>query len=88
MGGPMGTLKPGATYIYERVDGRIYAREFGAEPDTRKLVGYELKQQELAERRYYFNHINDVLVMSEQHEDMKELLDKLFVLYNLRKTND
>jgi len=37
----MGQLKPGATYIYERADGIIYAREFGADPSTRKVVGYE-----------------------------------------------
>ena len=37
----MGTLKPGATYIYERADGVVYAREFGADPSTRKVVGYE-----------------------------------------------
>ena len=37
----MGTLKPGATYIYERSDGVIYARECGAHPSTRRVVGYE-----------------------------------------------
>jgi len=37
----MGTLKPGATLIYERADGIIYAREFGADPSTRQMVGYE-----------------------------------------------
>ena len=37
----MGTLKPGATYIYERSDGIVYAREFGADPNTRQVVGYE-----------------------------------------------
>ena len=37
----MGTLKPGTTYIYERADGVVYAREFGADPSTRKVVGYE-----------------------------------------------
>jgi hypothetical protein len=37
----MGTLKPGATYIYERAEGIIYAREFGADPSTRQVVGYE-----------------------------------------------
>jgi hypothetical protein len=26
----MGSLKPGATYIYEHADGVTYAREFGA----------------------------------------------------------
>ncbi len=34
----MGTLTPGATYIYERVAGTIFAREFGK--TERKVVGY------------------------------------------------
>jgi len=37
----MGQLKPGATYIYERAEGIIYARESGADPSTRQVVGYE-----------------------------------------------
>ena len=37
----MGTMKPGATYIYERAEGIIYARELGADPSTRQVVGYE-----------------------------------------------
>lgn len=37
----MGTLKPGATYIHERVDGVVYAREFGADPSTRHVVGWD-----------------------------------------------
>ena len=82
----MGTLKPGATYIYERSGGRIYAREFGSA--ERQIVGYDLEQHQTAERRYYQNEINQVLIMCEQHPDMKELLDKLFVLYNLRKQNE
>ena len=36
----MGTLKPDATYIYERVGNEVYAREFGADPLDRTLVGY------------------------------------------------
>ena len=36
----MGTLKPGATYIYERVGNEVYARESGADPSTRRLMGY------------------------------------------------
>jgi hypothetical protein len=37
----MGSLKPGATYIYERAEGIVYAREFGSDPSTRRVVGYE-----------------------------------------------
>lgn len=36
----MGSLKPGATYIYEHADGVTYAREFGADPNTRITIGY------------------------------------------------
>jgi len=80
----MGTLKPGATYIYEREGGRVYAREFGK--TDRQIVGYATVVS--PEMDIYRSEINQVLIMCEQHEDMKELLDKLFVLYNLRKTHE
>ena len=35
----MGRLKPGATYIYERIDGAVYAREQGQPADTRIEIG-------------------------------------------------
>ena len=43
----MGSLKPGATYIYEKANGVTYAREFGSDPSTRQAVGwdYDLQQQ-------------------------------------------
>ena len=37
----MGSLNPGATYIYERAEGIIYARESGSDPCTRQVIGYE-----------------------------------------------
>jgi len=36
----MGTLTPGAAYIYERNGNTVYAREFGADPGTRKVIGW------------------------------------------------
>jgi len=42
----MGTLKPGVTYIYERVDDVIYAREFGAPPNTRFAIGWKYKPED------------------------------------------
>ena len=79
----MGSLKPGATYIYEHADGHIYAREFGS--SERKIVGYTHGQEEKQQRRYYMNEMNNVLAMCEKDPAMKELLDQLFVLYNLKK---
>jgi hypothetical protein len=82
----MGSLKPGATYIYERDGNRIYAREFGS--TQRQIVGYDSNIQETRERRYYMNHINEVLLMCESDLAMRELLEQLFVLYNLKKTHE
>ena len=37
----MGQLNPNTTYIYERANGVVYAREFGADPATRQVIGYD-----------------------------------------------
>ena len=78
----MGSLTPGATYIYERVDNRIYARKMGEV--KRQLVGWTDSESTLAMRGYR-SEMNDVLKMCEHDPEMRELLDKLFVLYNLKK---
>ncbi len=80
----MGTLTPGATYIYERVAGSIFAREFGK--TERKLVGYIIDIS--PEIEMYRSEINQVLLMCERDPAMKELLDQLFVMYNLKKTHE
>ena len=84
----MGTLTPGATYIYERSDGIIYAREFGK--TERHVVGYESGQDydPVAVNRRMLSDLKEVVKMCETDPGMKELLDQLFVLYNLKKTNE
>jgi hypothetical protein len=42
----MGTLKPGAQYIYERADGVTYAREMGADPSTRQAIGWDFNKDD------------------------------------------
>jgi hypothetical protein len=80
----MGSLKPGATYIYERVDNRVYAREMGQ--TKRRLVGWTDNNSPVM--REYASEINQVLTMCETDPAMRELLDQLFVLYNLKKTHE
>ena len=58
----MGSLEPGANYIYERVDDRIYARKFGE--TKRELVGWTRGEESLAMRNYR-SEINEVLTMCE-----------------------
>lgn len=77
----MGSLKPGATYIYERVAGSIFAREFGK--NERKLVGYATDVS--PEIEMYRSELNEVLKMCETDPGMRSLLDQLFVMYNLKK---
>jgi hypothetical protein len=88
----MGTLTPGATYVYERSEGIIYAREFGADPSTRQVVGYEsgadYDPYKSGPTRRMLSDLNEVVKMCETDPAMKELLDQLFVLYNLKKTNE
>lgn len=79
----MGTLTPGATYIYERVAGTIFAREFGK--SERKIVGYTTDFN--PEIEMYRSEINHVLTMCEKDPAMREMLDQLFVMYNLKKAN-
>jgi hypothetical protein len=83
----MGTLKPGATYVYERSDGVVYAREFGADPQTRFVVGYESgKDYDLVKR----NKINwaDLLKESKNNKALADALDRVIMLYELGKVNE
>ena len=82
----MGTLTPGATYVYESDGTRIYAREFGQ--TERRVIGYAHGGQAREERKFYMNQMNDILTMCETDPSMKALLDQLFVLYNLKKQHE
>jgi len=42
----MGNLKPGATYIHERVGDVVYSREFGADPSTRQVAGWDYNKDD------------------------------------------
>jgi hypothetical protein len=83
----MGTLTPRVTYIYERADGIIYAREFGK--TDRHVVGYESGKDydPYTTNKRMLTELNEVVKMCETDPAMRELLDRLFVLYNLKKIN-
>ena len=88
----MGSLTPGATYIYERSEGIIYAREFGADPSTRRVVGYEsgadYDPYKSGPTKRMLSELNEVVKMCETDPAMRELLDQLFVMYNLKKSHE
>jgi hypothetical protein len=86
----MGSLKPGATYIYERDKGSVYAREIGADPSTRKEVGYNYDSR-TSDGRPLIDHIMDSKMWGEIHREAKtnptlqKALDRVIMIYRLSK---
>ena len=92
----MGQLKPNATYIYERAEGIIYAREFGADPGTRQVVGYEKAKEYDPVSGHKIDHkrlIEDKLWgnirrAAETNPTLQDALDRAIMIYQLSKTNE
>ena len=86
----MGSLKPGATYVYERADGIVYAREFGADPQERFVVGYESgKDYDLVNQginKYKEDALwQEIRRAAETKPALQEALQRVKVLYELIK---
>jgi len=96
----MGSLKPNVKYIYERVNGMTFAREFGADPSTRKLVGYDWDpnnadrgtfDSRTTDGRALHDHIMESKMWGEIHRAAKtnpalqKALDRAIIIYRLSK---
>ena len=87
----MGSLKPGATYIYERNGDEIYAREFGE--TERTLIGYNLPQPDPRTRdgRPLREHILEDKLWGEIRREartnitLQKALDRAIMIYRLSK---
>ena len=86
----MGSLKPGVTYVYERDKGTVYAREFGADPSTRKEVGWDYDPR-TGDGRPLRDHIMDSKLWGEIRREAKtnitlqKALDRVIMIYKLSK---
>jgi len=86
----MGTLKPGATYIYEKANGVTYAREFGADPSTRVEVGYDFDPR-TSDGRPLHDHLMDSKMWGEIRRAAKtnitlqRALDRVIMIHKLSK---
>lgn len=84
----MGTLTPGATYIYEKADGVIYAREFGK--TERKAVGWDYDPR-TSDGRPLHDHIvedkmwGEIRRAAKTNPALQEAIDRVKVLYELSK---
>jgi hypothetical protein len=78
----MGDLTPGATYIYERYNGKIYAREVGKKERT--VIGYDNSEFKGLYSRY-FTIWNDILLESEGNPVLSKAIENVIMLYRLSK---
>ena len=86
----MGKLKPGANYVYERVDGVTYAREFGADPATRIEVGRDYDPR-TGDGRPLWDHLmeaklwGDIHIAAKKNPTLQQALDRVKIIYYLSK---
>ena len=99
----MGTLKPDATYIYERVGNEVYAREVGADPNTRQLIGYGYDpvsghhvdyDSRTSDGRPLVDHLRETKLWAEIHRMAKtnpalqDSLERVIMIYKLIKVDE
>jgi len=91
----MGSLKPGATYIYERQGGIIYAREQGADSNTRFEIGYDWELdtnparvrgasiESIKENQYW----HTILIEAKSNPLLQDAIDRVKIIYELGNKN-
>ena len=90
----MGSLKPGASYIYERNGDEVYAREFGE--TERKLIGYQYEMEDkpdprTADGRPLHEHLmeskmwGEIRRMAPTNPALQKALDRAIMIYKLSK---
>jgi len=93
----MGQLKPGATLIHERVKDVVYTREFGADPSTRQVAGWDYDKENpnfdprTNDGRPLLDHIMDSKMWGEIRREartnvtLQKALDRVIMIYKLSK---
>ena len=77
----MGNLKPGATYVYESPDGgeTTYAREMGASPESRIMIGQSWQAKEQIEQRMW----TDIYKHRNRNCALQHAVEECIIIYKL-----
>lgn len=86
----MGSRKPSATYVHERDGKVVYAREFGALPETRQVVDWEYdpdnKEFISWSKRFADTYLwDDIMKVAETNVALQDALERVKVIYYLTK---
>jgi hypothetical protein len=96
----MGTLKPGSILIHERVGNVVYSREFGADPATRQVAGWDYDpanpnwdprsgtDQPLTDRLKEDQLWADLRHAAKTNTAVQDAIDQAVEIYHLSKRND
>ena len=96
----MGNLKPGVPLIHERVGNVVYSREFGADPMTRKVTGWDYNKDDpnfdprTGDGRPLHEHIMDSKLWGEirraarDNPALQAAIDRVIITYHLSKDKD
>ena len=96
----MGSLKPGAKYIYERADGVTYAREFGADPNTREVAGWDYDKDNpkfdprTSDGRPLIDQMRedklwgDIRRAAKDNPTLQAAIERVKIIYHLSKDKD
>jgi hypothetical protein len=88
----MGSLTPGATYVYERNGEEIYAREAGK--TERTMIGYQYENKvdpRTNDGRPLYEHIKEdklwgnIRRAAKTNEALQSALDRAILIYQLSK---
>ena len=81
----MGSLRPGATYTYESVDGTTVATD--VETGEKLVIGYEHDPffKELTNSYFVETFWKDVLKAAETNVPLREAIERVKMLYYLSK---
>ena len=77
----MGNLKPGATYVYESPDGgeTTYAREIGAPPESRVMIGQSWMAKQQIEQRMWV----DIYKHRNRNHALQHAVEECIIIYKL-----
>jgi len=88
----MGRLKPDAAYVYEKTDGITYAREIGADPNSRFEIGRDYDSRTWDGRPLH-EHLKEDKLWGEIRRaaltnlTLQKALDRAIMIYRLSKDN-
>jgi hypothetical protein len=84
----MSRLEPGASYVYERVDGITYARKLGDPPDQRFEVGRDYDTENLLAELHEARLWGDIHRAAKTNPALQDAMNRVKLIYTLSKQDE